>query len=189
MYRFKNKRVISLAIAVIMAVSILSLSASASGSSVGLAPPVNSQLWYTNTTFTTQFPQNLLIGTTTYNFTLGNNTIQEYFYDSASSNYVVSVHPQFFGTAVPLDYDDQTNAYYIMNITEILVYDSEATTYVDCFSDGVAVISAKLALPSPSTPVYLQCMVYSTIVDVRTGATQPAAWNGKVVYLQIPAGV
>lgn len=149
-------------------------------------PTVNAQFWYTNTAGTTEYPQQLTINGTTYNFTLGRNTIQEYFYDNDAGNYVISAHPQFFGTATPLNYDDQVYAYYIMNITNILVYDTSTSTYVDCFEDGIGIIPTKYALPSPSNPAYLQCMVYSTIADVRTGAKSAAAWNGKPIYLLLP---
>ena len=177
-----------LLLAAVIAASVFTASASAASADpgVGLAPGINAQFWFTDTGLTTQYPQKLTINGAIYNFTLGNNTIQEYWYNSATKTYVVSAHPQFFGTAIPIDYDEQANAYYIMNITEILVHDTSTDTYVDCFDKGVAIIPAEYAQENPDEELYLECLVYSTIVDVRTGAESDADWNGVTVYLQIP---
>jgi hypothetical protein len=195
---FSKKRLTSLILAVMMTVSAIALSAYANGGlsaevpvedGDGLAPGTNAQFWYMNPALNVQFPQSLPIGSATYNYTLGNNTIQEYFRDRTAGTYVVSFHPQFFGTTNPPNYDDQNYAYYIMNITAFLVYDKESS-YVDCFSNGVAVIpEAYVINDEEENTTYFRCMVYSIIIDVRTGAQIDAKWNGKVIFLQIPAGL
>ncbi|MDR2359767.1 MAG: hypothetical protein LBD85_00585 [Oscillospiraceae bacterium] len=197
MKQFSKKRLTSLILAVMMTVSTIALSAYANGGlsaetpEVGWAPGENAQFWYTDPELDVQYPQTLAIESTPYNFTLGNNTIQEYFYDSDNDNFVASLHPQYFGTAVPIDYDDQDDAYYIMNITSILVYNSKAAqhSYVECLSRGVAVIPRAYALPSLTSPRYFQCMVFATITDIRTGVQFDADWNGKVIYLEIPGAL
>jgi hypothetical protein len=176
-----------LLLAAVITGSLFTATAATAGPGAGFAPGTNVQFWYTNTGLTTQYLQQLTIDGKIYDFTLGNNTIQEYFYNSADGNYVISVHPQFFGTVIPPDYDEQDYARYIMNITEILVYDTTSSTYVDCFAEGIGIIPVSYALPSPTNPLYLQCMVFSTIADVTTGAKSVAAWNGKPIYLEIPA--
>lgn len=157
----------------------------------GFAPGTNAQFWFTKDTFVVsddEYPQQLTIGTTTYDFKLGRNTIQEYF--KTGDNYVITLHPQFFGTLTPPNYDDQTYAYYVMNITDIFVLDpATSSDFYQCYTNGIGIIPAKYALTNPEGVKYLICTVNGSIADVRTGTQIAPAWNGKEIYLQIPTGL
>jgi hypothetical protein len=189
MKKLLSKRVISLAIAIVMAVSIFALSASAASPEVGFAPGTNAQFWFKYDTLDPdydQYPQELTIDDEPYEFTLGNNTIQEYVFKG--SYYVITTHPQYFGTTY--DYDDQNNAEYVMNFRDILVYNPQTQRYDEnCFEDGFLTVPAGYAvLDEDDNPIYLQCMVYSIIEDINDTPPIPfeADWNGSVVYLAIP---
>ena len=156
----------------------------------GLAPGTNAQFWFKYDTLVEsddEYPQQLTIGTTTYDFKLGRNTIQEYFH--TGTNYVITLHPQFFGTKLPINYDDQTYAYYVMNITDIFVRDpATSADYYDCYTNGIGIIPDKYVVTDPITYAkYLICAVNGSIADVRTGTQIAPAWNGKDIYLKVPS--
>jgi hypothetical protein len=176
-----SKKILALVLALAMAFSVMAVSAYAASDGVGVAPLT--QLWYTNTSFSDEYPQELDIKNSSglivpTEFELGNNTIQKFVLDG--STYVLATHPQYFGLG---SYDDESTAQYIMEIRNILVWDGYK--YVDCFTDGFAEIPAAYALPSQANPLYFRCLVYSSILNVATGEIFDADWNGTPVYLKI----
>jgi hypothetical protein len=185
-----NKKMLALIISVAMSVSLFTLPVNAAADDgVGISP--NTQLWYTDTEFVGEYEQTLDIDfgggvATPTVFTLGDNTIQKFILDSIDGvpTYVISAHPQYFGTSSPPNYDDEATAQYIMHIDDILVLNPITGKYEKCFANGIARIPAMYALPK-ADPTYLQCVVYSSILNDDTGLEFDAAWNGAIMYLQI----
>ena len=77
-----SKKLFALALAVMMLVSVSALSASAATGEGGVTTPVNTQLWFADSDFQTEFDQYLDITsggvTTSTPYTLGNNTIPRF---------------------------------------------------------------------------------------------------------------
>ncbi|MDR1638722.1 MAG: hypothetical protein LBC41_15640 [Clostridiales bacterium] len=188
-----HKNLLALTLAIAMLVSVFTISASAAepNNGVGVAP--NTQLWFADTGLAIEYEQDLDIKVddtiTTEVFNLGGNTIQKFLLDVIDNvpTYVISTHPQYFGPytppAVP-NYDDEANAQYIMHIDDILVLNPLTNLYEKCFANGIAKIPAAYGLPK-ANPTYLQCIVFSSILNDATGAEFPANWNGEVVYIKI----
>jgi hypothetical protein len=165
-----------------MTVSAIALSAYAENDddNVGVVP--NTQLWFADTALSVEYQQTLDINGVSYNFTLGDNTIQKYAY--GNNAYEVFLHPQFFApyTTTP-NYDDSANAQYEHNITDVFVYTPDGE-YVSCLvATGELLIPEEYALPKEQD-LYFQCKIYSSIVSI-TGKSLLPNWNGQTVYLEI----
>jgi hypothetical protein len=179
-----SKKLFALVLAVMMSVSVFAVSASAASPGVGVYP--NTQLWFEDTAFTSEYPQILDIDDGSevepWDFTLGDNTIQKFVQDG--SDYVITTHPQYFGTTY--NYDDEANAQYVMNIRNILVYNPTNGRYEEGGHDGGFYIfpTASKQYNAEHEP-YLECLVYSSIINIETEEVIDAAWNGDTIYLKI----
>ncbi|MDR1219878.1 MAG: hypothetical protein LBK73_09760 [Treponema sp.] len=184
-----SKKLFALALAVMMSVSVSALSVSAATGDGGVTTPVNTQLWFADNAFTTQYSQTLDITvagvTTPTNYTLGNNTIQKFVKNG--NIYIMALHPQFFApyTTTP-NYDDSANAQYEQIITDVFVL-TPSGRYVSCYNNyGILTIPDTYALPEPKDDeLYFQCKIFSAIVDFTTGEAFLPNWYGEIVYLEI----
>jgi hypothetical protein len=180
-----TRAAVAFALALVMALSmcVVSASAATTDGDVGIEP--NTQLWYTDNEFKGQYTQILNISSggvvSPWQFDLGVNTIQKFIIDERG-NYSITAHPQYFGPSAN-PYDDEVNAQYVMNITDMEVYNGSG--YVRVFSAGAAIVPTAWTQTNLEGEPYLQCKVYSTIYDIETEEYFDADWNGDVVYLQV----
>ena len=182
-----SKKLFALVLAVMMPVSVSALSVSAAAGDGGVSP--NTQLWFDATTLDLdedQYPQTLDIEedgvTSPWDFTLGNNTIRKFVQDG--TDYFFITHPQYFGPTY--NYDDADIAQYFMIIRDILVYNPTNGRYEEGYDDlGFGVFPVESTQYNRDDAPYLECLVYSSIIDIETREVFDAAWNGDTVYLKI----